>query len=161
VNRRAQGRCPACGFESLFLGAGGYVTCSRAGCDRPAAATEALAHNPRLLVGAFLPDDDTLKQPAGYAPHRDHLVALPCDPVTITRTCIADPEEYARIFNAGYDEAVAQALADDPSLAQEWLNRKLADAFAEQAAELRRVDPYGGQWLADHAADLRAAAGGS
>lgn len=39
---KVQGRCPACGCESLFLGTNGYVTCSVIGCRRPAAATDLL-----------------------------------------------------------------------------------------------------------------------
>ena len=35
-----QGRCPACGWASLFLGDGGYVTCSRLECPRPDLVTE-------------------------------------------------------------------------------------------------------------------------
>lgn len=38
-----QGRCPACGTKGLFLGDGGYVTCSRADCPQPDAATEVIA----------------------------------------------------------------------------------------------------------------------
>ncbi|MER7813830.1 hypothetical protein [Streptomyces sp. NPDC096153] len=37
-----QGRCPACGKTSLFLGAGGYVTCSRLECPEPDAASTLL-----------------------------------------------------------------------------------------------------------------------
>ncbi|MCY0928343.1 DUF6085 family protein [Streptomyces sp. H27-H1] len=37
-----QGRCPACGGASLFLGDGGYVTCSRIDCPDPEAATRIL-----------------------------------------------------------------------------------------------------------------------
>ncbi|MFJ2568978.1 DUF6085 family protein [Streptomyces halstedii] len=37
-----QGRCPACGAVSLFLGEGGHVTCSRADCPAPDAADELL-----------------------------------------------------------------------------------------------------------------------
>ena len=33
-----KGHCPACGWETLFLGAGGYVTCSRIDCPEPDAA---------------------------------------------------------------------------------------------------------------------------
>jgi hypothetical protein len=38
-----QGRCPACGWTSLFLGNGGYITCSRIECPQPDAATEVIA----------------------------------------------------------------------------------------------------------------------
>lgn len=37
-----QGRCPACGGSSLFLGDGGYVTCSRIDCPNPSAPDELL-----------------------------------------------------------------------------------------------------------------------
>jgi len=38
-----RGRCPSCGSESLFLGSGGYVTCSVIGCKNPGAPTAVLA----------------------------------------------------------------------------------------------------------------------
>lgn len=37
-----QGYCPACRGASLFLGAGGYVTCARLECPEPDAATRVL-----------------------------------------------------------------------------------------------------------------------
>ncbi|MCX4444758.1 DUF6085 family protein [Streptomyces albidoflavus] len=39
-----QGRCPACGWSSLFLGVGGYITCSRIDCPTPEAASTLLEH---------------------------------------------------------------------------------------------------------------------
>jgi len=39
---RVQGKCPACGAASLFLGTDGYVTCSILECRDPCAASEAL-----------------------------------------------------------------------------------------------------------------------
>lgn len=39
---RVAGACPACGVESLGLGAGGFVTCSSLSCPRPDAPSEAL-----------------------------------------------------------------------------------------------------------------------
>lgn len=38
-----QGRCPACGGESLMLADGGYLTCRRLDCPQPDAASEVLA----------------------------------------------------------------------------------------------------------------------
>lgn len=46
----------------------------------------------------------------------------------------ADAEEYARIFNEGYEAACAQNLADDPSFWQDWLTAQLAAAEARGAA---------------------------
>lgn len=37
-----KGRCPACGSATLFLGAGGYVTCSWIECSNPSRASEVL-----------------------------------------------------------------------------------------------------------------------
>jgi hypothetical protein len=45
-----QGRCPACGWTTLFLGDGGYVTCSRADCPQPDAASTLLERDPRMTA---------------------------------------------------------------------------------------------------------------
>lgn len=37
-----RGRCPSCGFRSLFLGRGGYITCSYMRCGAPGAASDLL-----------------------------------------------------------------------------------------------------------------------
>jgi hypothetical protein len=37
-----RGKCPACGGTTLFLGSGGYVTCSWIRCANPVAPSEAL-----------------------------------------------------------------------------------------------------------------------
>lgn len=37
-----QGHCPACGLETLFVGAGGYLTCSYVDCPLPDAASRLL-----------------------------------------------------------------------------------------------------------------------
>jgi hypothetical protein len=42
-----QGRCPACRGNSLFIGSGGYITCSRIDCPDPSAADE-LLHGDRV-----------------------------------------------------------------------------------------------------------------
>jgi hypothetical protein len=44
-----KGRCPACGATSLFLGDGGYVTCSRLDCPQPDAASTLLERAPDNL----------------------------------------------------------------------------------------------------------------
>ena len=40
-----EGVCPACGGGSLFVGEGGYVTCSIIGCPEPHAPSRALGVN--------------------------------------------------------------------------------------------------------------------
>lgn len=49
-----KGHCPACNGASLFLGHGGYVTCSRIDCSEPDAASTALE---QPAVGAQQPKD--------------------------------------------------------------------------------------------------------
>lgn len=46
-----------------------------------------------------------------------------------------DMEEHARSFNEGYEAAVTQGLADDPTLAGDWLDAKLAEAKVEALEE--------------------------
>lgn len=43
---KVQGRCPSCHLTTLFLGSGGYVTCSLIGCPDPTSATALLAPTP-------------------------------------------------------------------------------------------------------------------
>ena len=45
-----QGRCPACKSETLFIGTGGWITCSLIGCPNPSAADE-LLHRSAPTVG--------------------------------------------------------------------------------------------------------------
>jgi hypothetical protein len=42
-----RGRCPACGSTSLFLAAGGYITCALAECPEPDAASILLERSKR------------------------------------------------------------------------------------------------------------------
>lgn len=53
---KVQGRCPACGRDSLFLGSGGYVTCSIIGCSKPDAATDVLSRIPAPHVESNGPE---------------------------------------------------------------------------------------------------------
>lgn len=45
-----QGRCPACGGASLFLGEGGHVTCWRTACVAPSAADQLLQGDEAALA---------------------------------------------------------------------------------------------------------------
>ena len=46
MSEKVQGRCPACGASSLFLGKNGYVTCGVLGCKDPCAADKVLHGEP-------------------------------------------------------------------------------------------------------------------
>jgi len=61
-----------------------------------------------------------------------------------------DTEAHARSFNEGYEAAVTQGLADDPTLADDWLQAKLQAAKVEalrEAADL--VSDQGGRYWAE------------
>jgi len=46
-----------------------------------------------------------------------------------------DIENHARSFNEGYETAMAQELADNPTTAQDWLEEKLQEARAQALEE--------------------------
>lgn len=51
---QVQGRCPACGDESLYVGEGGYLKCGRLKCPRPDLASEVIGEIATArLHGAF------------------------------------------------------------------------------------------------------------
>ena len=68
-----------------------------------------------------------------------------------------DTEAHARSFNEGYEAAVTQGLADDPTLADDWFQAKLREAraqalenAAQQMREERRswcLDDAGRYWI--------------
>lgn len=82
-------------------------------------------------------------------PHSQAAHLLDCDPIVVidllhvagfrkgTPVIVTpcDPEAYARGHNDGFDVAVAQGLADDPTLADDWLQTKLQEARIEALEE--------------------------
>lgn len=98
---------------------------------------------------------------------RDEALGRVADAVVIH--VAHDTEAHARSFNEGYETAIAQGLADDPTLAQDWLDAKLADAKAEALEQAARDLPYldrpsnmlvrqqdAAAWLRSRATELRA-----
>lgn len=57
------GRCPACGGSSLFLGSGGYVTCSRSDCPVPDAAASILEDGETQHIVELRARDFTIRHP--------------------------------------------------------------------------------------------------
>lgn len=51
-------RCPSCGAQSLFIGAGGLLTCSVIGCKDPGAAMDVLDG----LFAAAIAERDNLRE---------------------------------------------------------------------------------------------------
>lgn len=58
-----KGYCPACGGETLFLGSGGYVTCSRLDCARPEAVSTLLDDQETEHVVTFAEKGFTIRHP--------------------------------------------------------------------------------------------------
>jgi hypothetical protein len=90
-----QGHCPACRGDSLFIGSGGYVTCSRLDCPNPSAADQLLHGEtpPQAAIARVralcAPEQNTAA--LGYLRRsQDVLAALdaPTPP---------DPDRYARL----------------------------------------------------------------
>jgi hypothetical protein len=50
-----------------------------------------------------------------------------------------DIEHHARSFNEGYEAAVTQGLADDPTLADDWFQDKIREAKAQAWDEGRQA----------------------
>ncbi|WP_435610874.1 hypothetical protein [Streptomyces sp. C10-9-1] len=120
-----QGRCPACGSASLFLGDGGYVTCSRIDCPEPDAASTLLEHVPghaRALASMF----DGLERLLATS-SRDWqtdpvdawlwavLVGWDCEETEHTDSCVHGALEETAAMHDWDEQAVAKArrLAED------------------------------------------------
>ncbi|MEU6674808.1 DUF6085 family protein [Streptomyces sp. NPDC046925] len=58
-----QGHCPACGRASLFLGEGGYVTCSIRECPQPDAVSELLADRETEHIVQLAEEGWTVRHP--------------------------------------------------------------------------------------------------
>jgi hypothetical protein len=59
-----RGHCPACGSETLFVGEGGWITCSFIGCPEPTALADTITdpHIHRHVV-TFRDDDFVVRHP--------------------------------------------------------------------------------------------------
>lgn len=57
------GYCPACGSGTLFVGDGGHVTCSLAGCPEPDAADSILADPETQHIVQIDETDFTVRHP--------------------------------------------------------------------------------------------------
>jgi len=55
---------------------------------------------------------------------------------TVTHIHWHDMESHARSFNEGYETAMSQELADDPTRADDWFNKKLREAKIEALRHL-------------------------
>ncbi len=58
-----KGHCPACGWASLFVGEGGYITCSRLECPQPDAVSTLLEDRETEHVVRLSADSWTVRHP--------------------------------------------------------------------------------------------------
>ncbi len=63
MSASVRGHCPACGSASLFLGTGGYVTCSVIDCPRPTAVSDLLDDRETEHVVFIGETDFTIRHP--------------------------------------------------------------------------------------------------
>jgi len=78
---------------------------------------------PRIMIGV----------PASEDALKDALNAAATMPIVHVHH--HDIEAHARSFNEGYEAAVTQGLADDPTLADDWFQEKIREAKAEAWSE--------------------------
>lgn len=151
-----QGRCPACRGASLFLGSGGYITCSRLDCPNPTAADDllhgeqpaseaALARVRKLIAddpsGIF--SDDEIRAalgreqpaPAPAATQATEPCTGQCDPTTgaFTHavTCHEDRERTGR--NASLHRFTVAPRDPEAEQAAEQRAREMADQHEKTA----------------------------
>ena len=55
IDRRIEGRCPMCGKDSLFIAAGGYVTCAFIECPNPTGLSDIIGDTEIEHVVLFEP----------------------------------------------------------------------------------------------------------
>jgi len=74
---------------------------------------------------------------------RELLLAAHPDRTAVLHVSTApDMETRAELFNEGYEAAMAQHLADDPSAAEDWLAKHDAVIWAEAARITRTYEPF-------------------
>ncbi|AYN55820.1 hypothetical protein PP635_gp41 [Arthrobacter phage Auxilium] len=104
---------------------------------------------PRIVLG--LPDNE-----------QDWKAIAAAHVPIMVHTC--DSEAYAAAWNDGYEAAVTQGLADDPTLADDWFQGKLREARAgvlDDAATAIEISPHNSRakmarhFRNAHAAQLR------
>lgn len=75
MSDKVQGRCPACGNPTLFLGSGGYVTCSIDKCPDPGLASDILADGERHHIVVLEDETFSIQHPLR---ERKHGVLFDC-----------------------------------------------------------------------------------
>ncbi|MFD9072842.1 hypothetical protein [Streptomyces lasiicapitis] len=145
------GRCPACGWSSLFLGDGGHVTCSRIECPDPCAADQLLHHTDpiecdheaalgqaqaalaRLRAGEEPPPDPAVELTSGQWLWRFNQASA-ARRLEAIDSMQAAARRGSRCFIEGHEAELGE-LGD-------WYRRRAAvEAAAHRAAEAARLTP--------------------
>ena len=152
-----QGRCPACGWGSLFLGDGGYVTCSRIECPEPDAATTLLERKPTPAPEPGLREQYAKAIEHALLPvmprqdHRKHAARQAADAVLAVRDAELQQlrEMYAAqsLANAGYRLQIDELIRRN----REYADRGIANG--ERAAHLVALLGEAVDWI--HEGELR------
>lgn len=122
MSAEVQGYCPSCGSSSLFLGAGGYVTCSWSDCAEPDAATGMLSVRRRAAAEpeSEFPDAGgahAAQKPAGNSPQR---ATLPDTRYSNETTAAGIVSAEDRAAKRGRDEALAVVVKALRAVSDEW-----------------------------------------
>ncbi|MCI3246350.1 DUF6085 family protein [Streptomyces spinosisporus] len=112
-NPLVKGRCPACRGASLFLGNGGYVTCSRLDCPNPSAADDLLhgeAPGPAATEATGATDRETTTR-VFAALHQSAERDVSCVITLYERWVKAGPPPLGTLMSRWWDQRLAELHA--------------------------------------------------
>ncbi|MGC5534206.1 hypothetical protein [Streptomyces sp. SR-10] len=126
-----QGRCPACGAVSLFLGEGGHVTCARIGCPNPCAADELLHGGEEALVHAL--GGDRTARVIAYNLH--------CHGHSLADVRRMTDEEFRAVPGIGHTSLrrIRRALPEQPPSGLMAAQRSATDALVNLSQQMSEV----------------------
>lgn len=134
-----QGRCPACGLATLFVGDGGYITCSNIDCPRPDLVTELIGEiGDSRQHGAFV----FCGHHIGYATMREFATKI-----SEKRNALGQREEAVRYANEQKqraERAEAAMARVRELLAAERDKARRADEHPRPDLDDLRVTPHNG-----------------
>jgi hypothetical protein len=153
-----QGRCPACGGSSLFVGSGGYITCRRIDCPEPDAATKLLHGDAQDQLTRALGRERAARVIAHTLHGHGHTLAAVQSMTDEQLLAVPGIQEAslalirARIPAPAATETTEPATITDP----EWLRQQYAAAIWERQNPGRSYVDCEYRWKADAEADADA-----
>lgn len=153
-----QGRCPACGGASLFVGSGGYITCSRIECPEPDAVDKLLHGDAQDQLARALGRERAARVIAHTLHTHGHTLAAVQSMTDEQLLAVPGIQEAslalirARIPAPAATEATEPTTITDP----EWLRQQYAAAIWERQNPGRSYVDCEYRWKADAEADADA-----